>query len=98
VQGFAGIAAILLLLFSQPRPSIAQEPLHVGIQNVTRQIIASMELQQKRKLAVVDFTRVDGSADSFGQYIAERLIPEVFNAKRFEVVVTCLGIFGPADA
>jgi TolB-like protein len=45
-----------------------------------------MEQQQTRKLAIIDFTRVDGSPDKFGQYLAERLIAAVFHTRRFEVV------------
>jgi Sec-independent protein translocase protein TatA len=57
---------VALLLLGQSASARAQQDLGGGIQDLVRQMMASMEQQQKRKLAILDFTRLDGSVDNFG--------------------------------
>ena len=46
------------------------------------QIIAGMEQQQKRKLAILDFANLDGSADNFTRYLTEQLATHMVMARR----------------
>lgn len=80
----AGIAVFLLL--GSTGLSMAQQDLSSGIQDLVKQMIASMEQQQKRKLAILDFTRLDKTTDNFGRHLAESLITSMFLTKRFEVI------------
>lgn len=82
----ASIVVVMLVLLGQAAPALAQQDLQGGIEDLVRQMIASMEQQQKRKLAILDFTKLDGSVDNFGRYLSERLITSMFLTKRFAVV------------
>lgn len=77
---------VLVGVLGQAAPAPAQHALQRGIDDLVRQIIASMEQQQKRKLAILDFTKLDGSTDNFGRYLAETLTTSMFLTKRFEVI------------
>lgn len=80
------IVVLMLTLAGWAVPGLAQQDLQSGIQDLVKQMIASMEQQQKRKLAILDFTKLDGSVDNFGRYLAERLITSMFLTRRFEVI------------
>jgi len=69
-----------------PVPAIAQQDLAGGIQELVSQMIAGVGRQERSRLAILDFTRLDGSVDNLGRYIAERLTAGVFVTQRFEVV------------
>jgi len=73
-------------LLLQAAIALAQQDLQGGIQDLVRQMIASMEEQQKRKLAILDFTKLDGSLDNFGRYLAEGPITSMFLTRKFEVI------------
>lgn len=70
----------------QGSPALAQQDLQGGIQSLVDQMITSMEQQQKRKLALLDFTKLDGSVDNFGRYVSEQLITQMFLTRKFEVI------------
>lgn len=80
------LGAAMLTLAGQAAPPWAQQDLQGGLQDLLRQMIAGMEQQQKRKLAILDFTKLDRSADNFGRYLAERLITGMFLTRKFEVI------------
>ncbi len=79
-------ASVMIILTGQGSPAPAQEDLQGGLQSLVSQMIASMEQQHKQKLAVLDFTRLDGSLDNFGRYLAERLITSMFMTHKFAVM------------
>lgn len=79
------LVAVAVILFDAPTVD-AQQDLTAGVQDLVSQMITSMEQQQKRKLAILDFTKLDGSVDNFGRYVAERLITSLFLTKRFQVI------------
>jgi formylglycine-generating enzyme required for sulfatase activity len=76
----------LVVLVALAIPAVAQQDLQSGIQDLVKQMITSMEQQQKRKLAVLDFTKLDGTVDNSGRYLAERLITQMFLTRKFEVI------------
>lgn len=73
-------------LLGAMQPAKAQNDLQAGIQDLVNQIIASLEQGQKRKLAIMEFARLDGSTDNFGRYLSERLITSLFLTRKFEVI------------
>lgn len=79
------VGIIMALVVGWVAPVLAQQDLQGGIQDLVQQMIASME-QQKWKLAILDFTKLDGSVDNFGRYLAERLITSLFLTRQFEVI------------
>lgn len=83
----AALAALLLTGVLVGRaPAFAQHNLQEGVQDLVRQMMTSMQQQQKRKLAILDFSRLDGSIDNFGRYLSERLVTSMFLTSRFQVV------------
>lgn len=79
------IGFVMLVMMCRTAPALAQYDLQGGIQDLVQQMVASME-QQKQKLAIVDFTNLDGLADNFGRYLSERLITTFVLTRRVEVV------------
>lgn len=80
------LALVVLVLGGLPWPVGAQQDLAAGIQDLVKQMVASMEQQRKRKLAILDFTKLDGSVDNFGRYLAERLVTAMFLSRQFDVI------------
>lgn len=88
MRGKLELAAVLMLAFVvQGAPALAQPDLQGGIQDMVRQIIGGMEQQEKLKLAILDFTKLDGSADNFTRYLTEQLATQmVLTQRNFEVI------------
>jgi len=81
------VGILMVAVLVQGAPALAQENLQSGVQNPVRQIIAGMEQQQKRKLAILDFAKLDGSADNLTRYLTEQLATHMVIAKRnFDVI------------
>lgn len=81
------IGVLVVAVLVQGAPALAQENLQSGVQNPVRQIIAGMEQQQKRKLAILDFAKLDGSADNLTRYLTEQLATHMVIARRkFDVI------------
>ncbi|MBI4381696.1 MAG: hypothetical protein HY574_10980 [candidate division NC10 bacterium] len=81
------IGVLVVAVLVQGAPALAQENLQSGVQNLVRQIIAGMEQQQKRKLAILDFAKLDGSADNLTRYLTEQLATHMVIARRnFDVI------------
>jgi len=65
------VGILMVAVLVQEAPALAQQNLQGGIQDLVRQIIAGMEQQQKRKLAILDFAKPDGSVDNLTRYLTE---------------------------
>ncbi|MEA3475911.1 MAG: FlgO family outer membrane protein [Candidatus Cloacimonadota bacterium] len=91
--------AILLILTScattQKQPIVKAETfekpeitnnLDNSLSDLTTQITNSIAEDGKKKIAVIEFSGLDGNVTQFGKYLAEELITRLFRTKKFEVV------------
>jgi len=85
VLGIVGI--VLILTGCVGRGQKAAGNLDNALNNLTTQIVESMTGSGKKKVAVVEFSDVDGKVTQFGKYLAEELITRLSIAKKFEVVI-----------
>ncbi|MFH1006213.1 MAG: FlgO family outer membrane protein [Candidatus Latescibacterota bacterium] len=53
---------------------------------LTRQIVNSLTKTGKTKIAVIEFSDLDGNITEFGKYLSEELITRLFTTGKFEVV------------
>ncbi|MCD4692865.1 MAG: CsgG/HfaB family protein, partial [Calditrichales bacterium] len=89
-------AVILHFLFiancTSQRPLIAhkakeaQNSLDVQLENLTDQIVVSLSQTQKSKIAVIEFSNLQGTVTKFGRYLAEELITRLYLSNKFEVI------------
>jgi len=57
-----------------------------SLSDLTTQIINSISEDGKKKIAVIEFSDLEGNVTQFGKYLAEELITRLFRTKKFEVV------------
>ena len=57
-----------------------------AITNLTDQIISSMIAKGKTKVAVIEFSDLEGNILKFGKYLSEELITGLFRTQRFDVI------------
>ncbi len=57
-----------------------------SLSELTTQIINSITEDGKKKIAVIEFSDLEGNVTQFGKYLAEELITRLFRTKKFEVV------------
>ena len=80
----------------------------VQLDNLTNQMVKSLSLEKKSKIAIMEFPDLHGSVSELGKFIPEELTTRLFMTKRFEVVERSLlnkvleeqnlGISGLVDA
>ncbi|MHA1747722.1 MAG: FlgO family outer membrane protein [Promethearchaeota archaeon] len=78
---------------SQTKP-IVQEKKYINpdnsldsqLENLTKQIVNSMTEGSKKKVAVIEFSDLEGNVSKFGKYLSEELITRLFITKKFEVI------------
>lgn len=80
--------AILFALLLKVVSASAASDLESGITELAQQISKNMVETGKKKIAVVEFSNLDGVITAFGQHLAEELITELFliSPGQFEVV------------
>ncbi|MCK4359214.1 MAG: hypothetical protein KAW92_10835 [Candidatus Cloacimonetes bacterium] len=57
-----------------------------SLSDLTTQITNSITEDGKTKIAVIEFSDLEGNVTQFGKYLAEELITRLFRTKKFEVV------------
>jgi len=85
---------IILLVGCTPTVAKTQSPknpnkiagLENQLQNLTDQIIGKMDQSGRQKIAIIEFSNLDGNVTEFGKFLAEELITRLFMTNRFEVV------------
>ena len=80
---------VFLCIIGVPSSStFAASNLEEGISELAQQISKNMTETGKKKIAVVEFSDLDGMVTAFGQHLAEELITELFliSPGQFEVV------------
>ncbi|MFQ5688322.1 MAG: FlgO family outer membrane protein, partial [Candidatus Scalindua sp.] len=82
------MVAFLCIIAVPPSSTLAASNLEEGIKELAQQISNNMIKTGKKKIAVVEFSDLDGMITAFGQHLAEELITELFLASpgQFEVV------------
>lgn len=66
--------------------STTQNTLDAQLQNLTDQIVVSLSQTQKSKIAVIEFSDLQGTVTKFGRYLAEELITRLYLSNKFEVI------------
>lgn len=66
--------------------SIAAQNLDQRTNELGQQIAKNMETGQKRRIAVLEFTDLQGKVTNFGRYLSEELITRLYDSNRFKVV------------
>jgi len=80
---------LFVLFFYSMIPVFAQNAsadIESGIQNLADQIVENLNANNKKKVAVVEFSNLDGKVTELGKFIAEELITKLFRTKKFNVV------------
>lgn len=86
VQLFIRIAALCCFVFSLPLHAAAD--LDGGVKSLAEQIAKNMQTNNKKKIAVIEFSNLNRGVTEFGQFLAEELITQLFlvNVGKFDVV------------
>ena len=66
--------------------TIHSQALEDGIKSLTKQIISGMSSGNKQKIAIIEFSDLDGRVTELGIFFAEELITKLFLSKKFYVV------------
>ena len=85
-QLFIRIAALCCFAFSLPLHAAAD--LDGGVKSLAEQIAKNMQTNNKKKIAVIEFSNLNRGVTEFGQFLAEELITQLFlvNVGKFDVV------------
>lgn len=63
-----------------------EDELDIKLEDLANQIVNSMLEGGKSKIAVIEFSDLDGNVTEFGKFIAEELITKLFLTKKFNVI------------
>ena len=77
----------LLGLFLSSAVSYAASELDNRLDELTQQITQKMGEKSKKKIAVVEFSDLNGNVTDFGKYLSEELITRLVNSGKFEDVI-----------
>jgi TolB-like protein len=78
----AGILIVSTALSTAPRAEL----LEAGLSDLADQIAQEMADGNKQKIAVVEFSDLDGRVNELGQFLSEELVTRLFKTKRFTVI------------
>ena len=57
-----------------------------GLKDLSSQIYSLMAEGQKQKIAVIEFSDLDGRITDFGKFLSEELITRLFTSRKFDVI------------
>ncbi len=82
------IGFVLFIVFIKVEVVSASADLESGISELAQQISKNMTETGKKKIAIIEFSDLDGNITAFGQFLAEELITQLFmiSPGQFEVV------------
>lgn len=82
------VAFVLFFIFLKVGYVSAAADLDTGINELAQQISKNMTETGKKKIAIIEFSDLDGNITAFGQFLAEELITKLFmiSPGQFEVV------------
>jgi TolB-like protein len=81
---YASVAGSSSLLNSEEK--INSKELDKQIDSLADQISKSLTLQKTAKIAVIEFSNLNGKATDFGKYIAEELTTRLFKSGKFQII------------
>lgn len=64
----------------------SESNLEISLAALTKQIAISVPEGQKKKIAIIPFSNLDGTTTKFGQYLAEELTTRLCQTQRFKVI------------
>lgn len=65
---------------------VYSQTLEVGLSSLSAQISAGMTESNKQKIAVIEFSDLNGKITELGKYLSEELITRLFLTKKFQVI------------
>lgn len=81
------VSKILVLIFVTSTSSIGlTQTLDEGLKGLADQITSGMSEGKKQKIAVIEFSDLDGKITEFGKFLSEELITRLFLSQKFNVV------------
>lgn len=85
---FTLFLTLFVFSFTSFAPALAASNLEEGVGQLAQQISKSMQEKQKQKIAIIDFSDLNGNVTSLGQFMAEELTTQLFMVApgKFEVV------------
>lgn len=77
---------VTILFICSLRSGIEAQTLDQRAGELSQQIAKNMETGQKRRIAVLEFTDLQGQVTNFGRYLSEELITRLYDSNKFKVV------------
>jgi len=68
------------------KPVKVKDDLDLKLTDLTKQIINSLTETRRSRIAIIEFSDLEGNISEFGKYLSEELITRLFMTRRFEVV------------
>lgn len=75
-----------VLLASSLLTTVEAQTLDQRASELSQQIARNMETGRKRRIAVLEFTDLQGQVTNFGRYLSEELITRLYDSNKFKVV------------
>jgi TolB-like protein len=85
-RNFTLIFLSLVLILGFSASLFAATDFRSGIDDIVKQIVDSMESEQKKRVAIMDFRNIDQSVSKLGMYLSETLITKLFQTHKFKVI------------
>ena len=76
----------LVLFICSLHCAVEAQTLDQRASELSQQIARNMETGQKRRIAVLEFTDLQGQVTNFGRYLSEELITRLYGSNKFTVV------------
>ena len=73
-------------IIQEKKQIIPDNSLDSKLENLTNQIVESLSQESKSKIAVIEFSDLNGNITEFGMYLSEELITRLFLTRKFDVI------------
>ena len=73
-------------IVQEKKQIIPDNSLDSRLENLTNQIVESLSHERKSKIAVIEFSDLNGNITEFGMYLSEELITRLFLTRKFDVI------------
>ena len=72
--------------FKENKQIVPDNSLDFQLANLTNQIVESLSHESKSKIAIIEFSDLNGNVTEFGMYLSEELITRLFLTRKFDVI------------
>ena len=72
--------------FQENKQIVPDNSLDFQLANLTNQIVESLSHESKSKIAIIEFSDLNGNVTEFGMYLSEELITRLFLTQKFNVI------------